>query len=165
LLLGLVVALGAALVWVVSGTLPDGITRVGDKAPDFKLVTDDGRTLTRSDFGGKLLVLHFWATWCSGCVEEIPSLEAFNQQYAPQGVVVVGVSMDKNADTYRRFLHDFNVSFPTARDASWDISTSYGTFQLPETYIIDRSGKVVQKVIAAQNWSDPEFLQSLKKML
>jgi len=80
ILIGLVVALGAALAWVVAGTLDDGIVRIGDPAPDFKVLTDSGRTLTRSDFGGKLLVLHFWATWCGGCVEEIPSLDIFQRE-------------------------------------------------------------------------------------
>jgi len=165
ILLGLVLALGVTLAWVVSGTLNDGIIRVGDQAPDFKVVTDNGRTITPSDFGGKLLVLHFWATWCGGCVEEIPSLEVFQREYGPQGVVVLGVSVDANEKLYRRFMDQFKVSYATSRDPSWDIAASYGTFKLPESYVIDRSGKVVQKIIAAQNWADPQFVQSLKKML
>jgi peroxiredoxin len=165
ILLGLVLVLGITLAWVVAGTLDDGIVRIGDTAPDFKVVTDSGRTITRSDFGGKLLVLHFWATWCTGCVEEIPSLETFQREFGPQGVVVLGVSVDANEKLYRRFMEQFRVSYATSRDPSWDIAASYGTFQLPESYIIDRSGKVVQKIIAAQNWADPHFVESLKKML
>ena len=165
ILIGLVATLAVALAWVVAGTLDDGIVRIGEQAPDFKVVTDNGRTLTRSDFGGKLLVLHFWATWCGGCVEEIPSLEVFQREYGPQGVVVLGVSVDANEKLYRRFMDQFKVSYATSRDPSWDIAASYGTFQLPESYIIDSSGKVVQKVIAAQNWQNPDFVQSLKKFL
>ena len=165
ILLGLVLALGITLAWVVSGTLDDGIVRVGDMAPDFKVVTDSGKTLTRADFGGKLLVLHFWATWCGGCVEEIPSLDVFQRQYGPQGVVVLGVSVDANEKLYRRFMDQFRVSYSTSLDPSWDIAASYGTFQLPESFVIDSSGKVVQKVIAAQNWQNPDFVQSIKKML
>ena len=164
-LIGLVVALGVALAWVVAGTLDDGIVRIGDTAPDFKVVTDSGRTVTRANFGGKLLVLHFWATWCGGCVEEIPSLDVFQREYGPQGVVVLGVSVDANEKLYKRFMDQFRVSYATSRDPSWDIAASYGTFQLPESYIIDSSGKVVQKVIAAQNWQNPDFLQSIKKLL
>jgi cytochrome c biogenesis protein CcmG/thiol:disulfide interchange protein DsbE len=165
ILIGLVAVLAIGLAWVVSGTLDDGIVRIGDPAPDFKLVTDSGKTVTRSNFGGKLLVLHFWATWCGGCVEEIPSLEVFQREYGPQGVVVLGVSVDANEKLYRRFMDQFKVSYSTSRDPSWDIAASYGTFQLPESYIIDSSGKVVQKVIAAQNWQNPDFIQSIKKFL
>jgi peroxiredoxin len=165
ILIGLVAVLAIALALVVLPTLDDGIVRIGDPAPDFKVVTDNGKTLTRANFGGKLLVLHFWATWCGGCVEEIPSLEVFQREYGPQGVVVLGVSVDANEKLYRRFMDQFHVSYATSRDPSWDIAASYGTFQLPESYVIDSSGRVVQKVIAAQNWQNPEFVQSLKKLL
>lgn len=165
ILLGLVLVLGVSLAWVVSGTLNDGIVRVGETAPDFKVTTESGRTITPENFGGKLLVLNFWASWCQPCVQEVPSLEVFSRQFASEGVVVLGVSVDKNEKLYHQFLQQFPVTFQVARDPSWDIAANYGTFQLPETYIIDSSGKVVQKVIAAQNWMNPEFVQSIKKML
>jgi cytochrome c biogenesis protein CcmG, thiol:disulfide interchange protein DsbE len=165
ILLGLVLVLGVSLAWVVSGTLNDGIVRVGETAPDFKVTTESGRTITPENFGGKLLVLNFWASWCQPCVQEVPSLEVFSRQFASEGVVVLGVSVDKNEKLYHQFLQQFPVTFQVARDPSWDIAADYGTFQLPETYIIDSSGKVVQKVIAAQNWMNPEFVQSIKKML
>ena len=165
ILLGLVLVLGVSLAWVVSGTLNDHIIRVGDTAPDFKVMTETGRTITPANFGGKLLVLNFWASWCQPCLQEVPSLEVFSRQFASEGVVVLGVSVDKNENLYHQFLKQFPVTFQVARDPSWDIAANYGTFQLPETYIIDSSGKVVQKVIAAQNWMNPEFVQSIKKML
>lgn len=165
ILLGLVLALGVTLAWVVSGTLDDRIVRVGDTAPDFKVVTETGRTITPASFGGKLLVLNFWASWCQPCLQEVPSLEVFQREFGPQGVVVLGVSVDKNEKLYQRFLDQFRVSFEVTRDPSWDIAANYGTFQLPETYIIDSSGKVVQKVVAAQNWMNPDFVQSIKNML
>lgn len=165
ILLGLVLVLGVSLAWVVKGSLDDHIVRIGDTAPSFTVKTETGRTITPANFGGKLLVLNFWASWCQPCLQEVPSLEVFSRQFAPEGVVVLGVSVDKNENLYRQFLKQFPVTFQVARDPSWDIAANYGTFQLPETYIIDSSGKVVQKVIAAQNWMNPEFVQSIKKML
>lgn len=141
ILLGLVVVLGATLAWVVSTTLDDHIVRVGDPAPEFKVMTEAGRTITPESFGGKLLVLNFWASWCQPCVQEVPSLEAFSRQYGPEGVVVLGVSVDKNEKLYQRFLSQFPVTFQIARDPSWDIAASFGTFQLPETYVIDPQEK------------------------
>lgn len=164
-LLGSIVLLGAALVWVVSGTLEPKIVSAGDTAPNFKVVTEDGKTMTRSDFGGKLLVLNFWASWCPPCVSETPSLEQFSKELAGQGVVVLGISSDRNPDRYHKFIERFGVTFPTALDPSADISASYGTFQIPETYLIDANGKVLEKVISNQNWMDPEFLARVKKML
>ena len=124
------------------------VTNAGDTAPEFTVTTDDGKTITRDNFGGKLLVLNFWASWCPPCVEETPSLEEFARELGPEGVVVLGISNDRNEKLYRRFIQQFGITFETARDPEANISASYGTFQIPETYLIDRNGKVVEKVIS-----------------
>ena len=165
LLAGAIILLAAALVWVVSGTMEVRVTSAGDQAPDFKIVGDNGRTYTRSDFGGKLLVLNFWASWCAPCVQEVPSLAAFQRSMGADGVVVLGVSIDTSQQRYQQFLQRFRVDFPTARDPEADVSSSYGTFQIPETYLIDSTGKVREKIISNQNWMDPQFLQRVKGML
>ncbi len=165
ILAGLIVVLAVALVYVVSGTLEPPVVNAGDKAPDFRVTTESGKTITRDNFGGKLLVLNFWASWCPPCVEETPSLEEFSRQFGPQGVVVLGISNDRNEGQYRRFLQRFHIDFETSRDPENNISASYGTFQLPETYLIDRNGRVVEKVISNQNWMDPQFLARVKSML
>ena len=164
-MIGLIVALAVALAWVVYPTLEQRVVSAGDSAPDFKVVTENGKTVSLSDFGGKLLVLNFWASWCAPCVDEAPSLDAFQRELGPQGVVVLGVSIDRNEKMYKRFLKDYNISFPTARDPDWDINTRYGTFQFPETYLIDRTGKVREKIISTQNWMDPAFVARIRTML
>jgi cytochrome c biogenesis protein CcmG, thiol:disulfide interchange protein DsbE len=165
LLLGLIAVLAVALVWVVSGTLQPRVVKAGDRAPDFKITTDDGRTVTRTNFGGKVLVLNFWASWCAPCVSEAPSLEAFERQMGPQGVVVLGVSIDTNEKRYRQFLERFRITFPTARDPEANLSASYGTFLIPETYVIDSTGRVREKIISDQNWMAPDFVARVKAML
>jgi cytochrome c biogenesis protein CcmG/thiol:disulfide interchange protein DsbE len=165
LLVGAIVVLAAALVWIVSGTLQERIVHAGDTAPDFKIVSDSGRTYTRKDFGGKILVLNFWASWCEPCVQEVPSLTQFQRELGPDGVVVLGVSIDTNEKRYKQFLQRFRVNFPTARDPLADISSDYGTFQIPETYVIDTSGKVREKIISNQDWMAPEFVARVKAML
>jgi peroxiredoxin len=157
--------LGLALVWVVSGTLEQRVINPTDTAPDFKVVTESGKTITRDNFGGKLLVLNFWASWCPPCVEETPSLNEFAREFKDQGVVVLGVSSDRNEAQYRKFLARFQVPYETSRDPDADISASYGTFQIPETYLIGPNGKVIEKVISNQNWMDPEFIARVRKML
>ena len=161
----LIVVLAAALVYVVSGTLEPPIVNAGDKAPNFRITTERGKTISRDDFGGKLLVLNFWASWCPPCIEETPSLEEFARQFGPQGVVVLGISNDRNEGQYRRFLQRFQINFETSRDPENNISASYGTFQLPETYLIDKNGRVVEKVISNQNWMDPQFIARVKALL
>lgn len=154
-----------ALCWVIAGSMQEPIVNAGDTAPKFKVVTDGGNTLTRSNFGGKVLVLNFWATWCPPCIEEIPSLDALQRQFGKQGLVVLAISVDKNEKTYRDFLKRANVSFQTARDPEADISASYGTYKYPETYLVDRDGKVVAKYISNQDWMDESILKEIRALL
>src|SRR5512147_664158 len=151
--------------YVIVDSFEERIVVVGDTAPDFTVTTDSGRQVTRSDFGGKLLVLNFWATWCPPCVEEMPSLDEFQRQLAPSGVVVLGVSVDQSESAYRQFLQKAKVSFQTARDPQANISSDYGTFKYPETYVIDSSGRVLQKHIGAEMWTDPRMLAGIRALL
>jgi cytochrome c biogenesis protein CcmG, thiol:disulfide interchange protein DsbE len=164
-LLGAILILVVALVWVVSGTLEQHVTMAGDQAPDFRVLTASGRTMTPQDFGGKLLVLNFWASWCPPCVEETPSMNTFSDMMRSKGVVVLAVSVDRNEEAYKRFLKRFNVRYETSLDPEADVSAAYGTFQFPETYIIDRSGRVIEKIISNQNFADPEFVEHINKLL
>lgn len=163
-MLGIAVAL-VGLAYVIADGIREKVINVGDRAPDFRITADNGRTITRSDFGGKLLVLNFWATWCPPCVQELPSLNEFQQQLAGSGVVVVGVSVDTSAQEYRAFLDKTKVAFLTARDPAADISGRYGTFKFPETYVIDSSGRVRQKHIGPENWSSESLIQSVRALL
>lgn len=165
LLLGSIVVLAGLLIYVAAGSLQPKITNAGDTAPSFKVVSDDGKTFTPENFGGKVLVLNFWASWCPPCITETPSLEEFAKQFGPQGVVVLGISQDSKEPNYRKFIQRFGITFETARDPHADIAASYGTFQIPETYIIGRDGKVIEKVISNQNWMDPEFVARMKRLL
>ena len=155
----------AALSWIIVKSMQEHVTQVGDRAPDFSVTTDRGLKITSANFGGKVLVLNFWATWCAGCVEEIPSLDQFVRGFNGSGVVVLAVSIDANEKRYAEFLKRFPVSFLTARDPAADISADYGTYKLPETYIIDRNGRVAQKIIGARNWTDPDLINYVKSLL
>ena len=155
----------AAFVYVIFVSLYERIVEVGDTAPDFSIIADNGQTITPTNFGGKLLVLNFWATWCAPCIEELPSLDQFQKEFANSGVVVLGVSMDKDEKLYKRFLSRVKVSFLTARDPSNKINAEYGTFKFPETYIIGSDGRVLMKIINATNWVDEKMLSYVKSQL
>lgn len=161
----LAVLLVAFLYVVVDTVREPHIVEAGDTAPNFKVTTLDGKTVSTGDFGGKVLVLNFWGTWCEPCKEEMPSLDAMTRQLASQGVVVVALSVDKNEDVYKEFVKRAGPAFKTAWDPKGAISASYGTYQYPETYIIDREGKVREKMIGAENWMKPEVIEHIKSFL
>lgn len=161
---GAVVVL-AGLCVLIADSHRERLVNVGDKAPSFEVTTDRGARISRSNFGGKLLIVNFWATWCPPCIDELPSLQAMAQQLSSKGVVVLGVSVDRNEAAYKRFVQQARIQFETARDPEAGISAEYGTFKYPETYVINRDGKVVQKHIGPRDWMDPELIRSLEALL
>jgi cytochrome c biogenesis protein CcmG, thiol:disulfide interchange protein DsbE len=137
--------------------------RIGNVAPDFT-VQDAERKVALSEFRGKVVVLNFWATWCMPCLEEMPSLVQMQQRLKDRGVTVVAVSLDKDAESYQRFLRNHNISLLTVRDEKQQSSDLYGTFKFPETYVIDRNGVMRRKFIGAVDWSRPEVVDFLSKL-
>jgi len=165
ILLGAIGVLTAALILIVRDTLRERVSGVGDKAPDFSVLTDSGITVTPESFGGKVLVLNFWASWCPPCLEEMPSLNQFHEALKDEGVVVLGVSVDEDASAYQRVIEQTGISFLTALDPTSKISAEYGTYRFPETYVIDSRGKVVQKIIGAAIWNDERMESYIRSLL
>jgi cytochrome c biogenesis protein CcmG/thiol:disulfide interchange protein DsbE len=157
--------LSVAWLWAIGdGIHGPHITVVGDSAPDFEIVTEEGRRLSRADYANQVLVLNFWATWCETCVEEIPSLRAFQAKFGSAGVHVLAISVDENEKAYRAFLERFPINFETARDPRRIVSSRFGTFQIPETYIIGKDGRVAEKVISNRDWMDPEIARLVTRL-
>ncbi|MGA8028319.1 MAG: TlpA disulfide reductase family protein [Bryobacteraceae bacterium] len=160
----LLASLTLIFIGLIGFSLRDTSAKEGGRAPDFSITTDQGERVTAESFGGKVLVLNFWATWCAPCVEEIPSLNELQKRFANSGVVVVAISIDKNEQKYRAFLDRIRVSFETARDPAADISAAYGTFQYPETYII-RNGRIMRKFGQAEDWTAEDKLGYVQSLL
>ncbi|HLI84160.1 MAG TPA: TlpA disulfide reductase family protein [Bryobacteraceae bacterium] len=159
-----IIVLSVALVYVLYAAIHERVVVAGDKAPAFTITTDDGHQISVPNFGGKLLVLNFWASWCAPCVEETPSLSEFARRYAGKGVIVLGVSVDRDASAYQKFLQHFRPAFLTARDSK--IHEDYGTYIYPETYFIDSSGRVVRKLdVAGIDFTDPKMLSFVDSLL
>ena len=134
----------------------------GKTADDFAL-TIDGKPQRLSDYRGKVVVLNFWASWCPPCVEEAPALNRLQRHIEPLGGTILGVSIDEDPAAYQKFLKDFEIVFPTWRDPNVQdnkskIALGYGTSLIPETYVIDRHGKIARKLVSAQQWDSPEML-------
>lgn len=158
-----IIALTGVLGFVIYAAIHERVVAAGDTAPDFTITADNGHAVSLPNFGGKLLVLNFWASWCGPCVEETPSLSRFAQEYASKGVVVLGVSVDKDPNAYRNFIQKYTPAFLTARDLK--IHEDFGTYMYPETYIIDSKGKVVLKIAEEADWTDPRLTSRIDSLL
>jgi len=133
-------------------------------APDFSLESLDGKTTRLSDYRGKAVLLNFWATWCGPCKIEMPWFVEFQNQYAPQGLQIVGVAMDDaSKEDIGKFAKDMGVNYPIliGKEAVGD---QYGGVPaLPETFLIGRDGKIVDKIIGLRGKAEIE--DSIKKAL
>jgi peroxiredoxin len=161
----LLVLLFLGFAYVIRDSFEQRIVDVGDKAPRFAVTTESGRRISTSEFGGKLLVVNFWATWCPPCIDEMPSLNSFARDLSGDGVVVLGISVDSNERAYRSFLQRNQLAFEVARDPEADIPSEYGTFKWPETYVINKSGRVVQKYIGPRTWTDSGLVREIRSLL
>lgn len=109
-------------------------------APDFAVTTLDGQRLRLADLRGQVVVLNFWATWCGPCRYEIPDLVALQQELGPDGLQVVGISLDEEAALVEPFVEEYGITYPVAVDDG-TFQRTYGPFAfLPATYVIDRQG-------------------------
>jgi cytochrome c biogenesis protein CcmG/thiol:disulfide interchange protein DsbE len=136
----------------------------GDAAPAFTVTADNGRRISPADFGGKALLLNFWATWCEPCQAELPSLKALSQTLAPQGLVVLAISQDRDVSAYKRFAGQMPAIL-TIRQPDKTIQRAYGTTQIPESYLIDRTGRVRAKFISNQDWLSPGIFSQIQSLI
>jgi cytochrome c biogenesis protein CcmG/thiol:disulfide interchange protein DsbE len=123
---------------------------VGKPAVPFAIALFDGGRLSFDDLKGKVVVLNFWASWCfPACYDEAPVLEGGWRTYKDRGVVVVGVNIQDKEEPARKFLQQFSITFPNGPDPTGRISVDYGVYGVPETFFIDRAGRIRLKHVGA----------------
>jgi len=154
-IVGAIVAVLAAVLAVGLKLSPEIFpVEVGSSAPPFT-ATDlkTGRPVTLADFKGQVVLLNIWATWCEPCKIEMPSLEQLEKEIGPQGLKIVSVSIDEGgADVVRQFARDYGLTFQILHDPGGRIERIYQTTGVPESFVINRQGRIVKKVIGAADW-------------
>jgi peroxiredoxin len=161
----LALALGMLALAVGAACNKDPGPQVGQPVPDFSLPDLEGRIHRLSELRGKVVVLNFWATWCPPCVDEMPSLERLNDSLQSKGVEVVAVSVDERFSDIGEFVEKYRVSFTVLHDDGKKVSRSYQTFKYPETYIVDREGRLRSKVVGPRDWSAPTVIRDMVELL
>ena len=135
-------------------------------APDFTLLTLEGRPVRLREFRGKLVLVNFWATWCAPCLHEMPSMEQLYQTFKQTKFVLLAVSMDHQGEGIARpFVDKLKLTFPVLLDSTLEVSRQYSVRGLPTTYLIDPEGLLIGVVIGARDWHRTEAKALIASLL
>ncbi len=142
---------------------------VDRQAPGFELPDRQGRIHQLSEYHGQVVFLNFWASFCEPCRREMPSMESLVRQYESQGLTMVAVSLDSDWSEVDRFMAAFlpgqRSAMTVLLDSSESLAQTYGTELIPETYIIDREGRIVARFAGDYDWTRPEVKQIIEGLL
>jgi peroxiredoxin len=140
---------------------------VGQRAPAIQLERFSGGRAGLADWTGTLVVLNFWATWCTPCTLEMPTLESLWRQYRERGLVVVGISVDAGAprNVIGPYLSNLGLTFPVLLDPDMRTAQAWRVTGLPATFIVGPQGDVVGMAIGPREWDSAEMRALLESLL
>ncbi|HEX5034894.1 MAG TPA: TlpA disulfide reductase family protein [bacterium] len=165
-LFAILLAVAGAGLYLTLFHRPETGPKIGASAPDFTLPGRDSKPASLASFRGRTVLLNFWATWCGPCQQEMPSLEALYQRYKDRGFVILGVSLDEEGwPVVEDFLQRVPVSFPLLLDSAQAVSDAYQIYRIPETYLIDAEGKIVDKFVGPQDYNQEIFYRKVERAL
>ena len=151
LLAGVVAAVAAIVALLMTGLGRDpsvfASPLVGRAAPNFTLPQLDGPPVTLAKLRGQVVVINFWASWCTECQVEQAALDQTWQQFQDSGVVVLGVDFQDAIGAARSYVRTDGVTYPVVEDAGSKTALAYGLRGVPETFVVNRSGRIVKHVI------------------
>ena len=166
LLLLLLIVVGTLL--TREGNLKDSNPRpkIGDSARDFTYPDLQGNPVSLSDFYGKKVVfVNVWATWCTACRTELPTVQVMYEKFKGDDFEVLAVSIDAlGAKAIIPFMKELGLTFPALQDKSGSIQKLYGTTGVPESFIVDKNGKIALVEVGPGDWREPQkqpFIKSL----
>lgn len=140
--------------------------QVGALAPNFSLTDGEGKALSLESLRGKVVLLNFWATWCPPCQQEMPGLESLYLKFKDRNFTVLGVSLDEEGwDPIRKFLQTVPVTFPIVNDAEQKATDVYQIYRVPETYLIDKEGRIADKIVGPQDYTHEVFSKKIERLL
>ena len=164
-----VVLTAVGIVWIkslVPPESPSGSLQFLSAAPELPIFDKAGKKTDLAKQKGKIFIVHFWATWCPPCVEEIPALSRFWDKYRTrEDVELYAISVDKDWKTIDDFMAKNPSAIPLFHDPGAATAKRFGTTQYPETYIINDKGRVLFRVQGAVDWSDADVRARIEQLI
>jgi cytochrome c biogenesis protein CcmG/thiol:disulfide interchange protein DsbE len=145
-----------------------GVLGVDSEAPDFRAVDlATGDTVDfRDRYQGQVTLVNIWATWCAPCREEMPSMEALYQDFRAKGFKIAAVSIDEGStDQVRAFGQELGLTFDLLHDRTGQIQGLYQTTGVPESFLLDKEGRIVRRLIGNHDWNSPANRDQVDRLL
>lgn len=137
-----------------------------EEAKDFELKGIDGKTYTLSGLKGKVVLINFWATWCKYCIKENPSLDRLYKKFSNDEFIVLGISIDRSAMKVKNYLQKNSLSYPVLLDSKGEVFVrTYTVMGVPATFLINKEGFIVEKLMGKQNFDSNKFVKSINALL
>jgi len=160
--------LACAVILALSLLMPGPATalpRKGEPAPAIQITSTSGQRITNANYKGHVLLVHFFATWCSPCRESIPVLIRLTRKYGAQGFQVLGLSIDEGGDrVVPAFIREKKITYPVAL-AGDDLQEAYGVRSVPTFFLINRKGQVIEKFMGVSPESEREMEAAVRRVL
>ncbi len=134
-------------------------------ASDFTLNDLCGKKVTLSQFRGKVVILNFWSIWCGPCLAEMPSLNKLYLEFKDKGLVVLAIAEDPAEKPVRSYIQEKGIAFSILMDKERKVYFKYSLFGIPVSFLIDKKGAIVEKIIGESNWVSPQMKEKISKLL
>lgn len=132
---------------------------------DFTLPLLDGGERSLSGYRGKVVILNFWATWCPPCRAEMPSMENLYKRLHGQGLEILAVDLREDKASVQQFIADGHYTFPVLLDEGGKLGSKFGVTAIPASFILDRDGMIIAKIVGSINWYDPKLVLAFETLL
>ncbi len=138
----------------------------GRPAHEFTFPGINGKMVSLADYRGHVVLVNVWATWCPPCVDEMPSMEKLYQELKGENFEILAVSIDAlGTKAVAPFMEKYNLSFPALMDPNASIKNLYQTTGVPESFIVNQEGVLVQKIIGPRDWATPAVVEFFRDLL
>lgn len=140
-------------------------TATAEKAPDFTLKNDQGENVRLAEQRGKVVMINFWASWCTPCRKEMPLLDELHERYKSAGFTLFGINVEQNTEAAKAFLEDVGVTFPILYDPKSEVSRAYQVKAMPTTVMVDRDGEVRYVNRGYKEGDEEKYRQQIRELI
>jgi len=132
---------------------------------NFSLPLLEGKTKSLGSYKGKVVFLNFWATWCGPCRLEMPSMESIYKKFNDKGLEILAVNCSEDKATVSSYMINEGFTFPALLDLDGKVRSAYGVQSIPTTFLIDRDGMIVLRLVGSIDWDTPKIHAALESLL